>query len=203
MHGFGMGEVAQQLTGPSAAQVAPAEGRVMVEHGGAPALARGADRGAVASAEQSQAAIAEDEPAMAVDSMRGEQLAPLQRGRELGDAATLDAEQCEQVVGPDPGPVADPLEAALLRRREPGGQQPVRFLALVRRERTRRQRTPRSGFNRALSPGTGVIQRLARLSLRETLNYACPYICYRSRKTLELSAPIRFANRWYHPDTST
>ena len=73
------------------------------------------NRGAVAAGEQGQSLVAKDEPAPALDPMGGEEVVPLQLGRQPGDSPAFDSDQRSQVVGPDPGPVADQVKGALLR----------------------------------------------------------------------------------------
>ena len=65
VHGFGVRQVAQQLARADAAQVAPGERRPGLARRPAPALARVADRAAVASREVGETALGEDQARVA------------------------------------------------------------------------------------------------------------------------------------------
>jgi len=82
----------------------------------------------------------------------------------MGDPAAFDAEQRGQVVGPHPGPVADQVEAALLRRLEPRREQPIRLARSRRGQRPRDGARFRRPFDCPLAFGAQVVRASSRLS---------------------------------------
>lgn len=97
------GEIARQLAGPAAAQIAPLERLLGIQQTGAPALARHAGGGAIPAGELGPSAVGQDEPAHAFGPMCAEQVMLFQAGTELRDPTASEPKQRGQMVGCDPG----------------------------------------------------------------------------------------------------
>ena len=111
--GGGVVQVAEQLPGPAAGDVAPVEGLVLLQGRDAPPLSRRANGGAVAAGQQGQPPVGDGQPP-ARSPRPGRKTVAFQGYRQLGSAGSRHAQHRRQFPSGQPGPVGHQVQGQFL-----------------------------------------------------------------------------------------
>ena len=124
--GLGVLDVAEELSGPRAGDVAPGERLNGIDVRRAPALPGRADGCTVRACVRGQGPVGCGETPPSVDGGAQGEPQACQPPDDLGEPGALQPHDAAEVCGRNPWPVGDESERALLAGFEQDGQQPVR-----------------------------------------------------------------------------